>query len=42
MPIQKGGVKGLRYPVAFRTGAGSVQHTFAGFAIYVGLRPTLN
>jgi GTP cyclohydrolase I len=36
-PIQKVGIKGLRYPVAFRTAAGDVQHTVAEFAMYVGL-----
>jgi len=36
-PIQKVGIKGLRYPVALRTSAGEVQHTIAEFAMYVGL-----
>jgi GTP cyclohydrolase I len=36
-PIQKVGIKGLRYPVALRTAAGDVQHTIAEFAMYVGL-----
>ena len=36
-PIQKVGIKGLRYPVALRTAAGDVQHTVAEFAMYVGL-----
>jgi len=36
-PIQKVGVKGLRYPVAVRARDGSVQHTVAEFSMYVGL-----
>jgi GTP cyclohydrolase I len=36
-PIQKVGVKGLRYPVALRTATGDVQHTVAEFAMSVGL-----
>jgi GTP cyclohydrolase I len=36
-PIQKVGIKGLRYPVALRTAAGDVQHTVAEFAMSVGL-----
>ena len=36
-PIQKVGIKGLRYPVALRTATGEVQHTVAEFAMYVGL-----
>jgi len=36
-PIQKVGVKGLRYPVAIRARDGTVQHTVAEFAMYVGL-----
>jgi len=37
MPIQKVGVKGLRYPVALRTNDGDAQHTVAEFSMYVGL-----
>ena len=37
LPIQKVGVKGLRYPIALRTAAGNVQHTVAEFAMAVGL-----
>jgi GTP cyclohydrolase IB len=37
LPIQKVGVKGLRYPIALRTASGDVQHTVAEFAMYVGL-----
>ena len=37
MPIQKVGVKGLRYPVALRARDGSVQPSIAEFAMYVGL-----
>jgi GTP cyclohydrolase IB len=36
MPIQKVGVKGLKYPVALRTPDG-IQHTVAEFSMYVGL-----
>jgi GTP cyclohydrolase I len=36
-PIQKVGIKGLRYPVALRTATGDVQHTVAEFAMTVGL-----
>jgi GTP cyclohydrolase I len=36
-PIQKVGVKGLRYPVTLRARNESVQHTIAEFAMYVGL-----
>jgi GTP cyclohydrolase I len=36
-PIQKVGIKGLRYPVALRTVTGDVQHTVAEFAMSVGL-----
>ena len=36
-PIQKVGIKGLRYPIALRTATGDVQHTVAEFAMYVGL-----
>jgi GTP cyclohydrolase I len=36
-PIQKVGIKGLRYPVALRTATGDVQHTIAEFAMTVGL-----
>ena len=36
-PIQKVGIKGLRYPVALRTATGSVQHTVAEFTMSVGL-----
>jgi GTP cyclohydrolase FolE2 len=37
MPIQKVGVKGLRYPIDLRGAAGDVQQTIAEFAMYVGL-----
>ena len=37
MPIQKVGVKGLRYPLSLRTASGDVQHTVAEFAMHVGL-----
>jgi GTP cyclohydrolase IB len=36
LPIQKVGVKGLKYPVALRTPDG-IQHTVAEFSMYVGL-----
>jgi GTP cyclohydrolase IB len=36
-PIQKVGVKGLRYPIALRTATGEVQHTVAEFTMTVGL-----
>jgi GTP cyclohydrolase IB len=36
-PIQRVGVKGLRYPVALRTATGDVRHTVAEFAMSVGL-----
>jgi len=36
-PIQKVGIKGLRYPVALRTANDDVQHTVAEFAMSVGL-----
>jgi GTP cyclohydrolase I len=36
-PIQKVGIKGLRYPVALRMATGDVQHTVAEFAMTVGL-----
>jgi GTP cyclohydrolase I len=37
LPIERVGVKGLRYPVALRTADGEVQHTIAEFGMYVGL-----
>ena len=37
MPIQKVGIKGLRYPIALRTASGGVQHTVAEFTMSVGL-----
>jgi len=37
LPIQKVGVKGLRYPIRLLTHGGEVQHTVAEFAMYVGL-----
>jgi GTP cyclohydrolase I len=37
LPIQKVGVKGLRYPVALRAADGTTVHTVAEFAMYVGL-----
>jgi GTP cyclohydrolase I len=37
LPIQKVGIKGLRYPLALKTAAGEVQHTVAEFALTVGL-----
>ncbi|HEV3241070.1 MAG TPA: GTP cyclohydrolase FolE2 [Casimicrobiaceae bacterium] len=37
LPIERVGVKGLRYPVALRTADGSVQNTIAEFGMYVGL-----
>ncbi len=37
LPIQKVGVKGLRYPIQLRTADGGVQHSVAEFAMYVGL-----
>ena len=37
MPIQKVGVKGLRYPVALAASDGGAQHTVAEFSMYVGL-----
>ena len=37
MPIQKVGIKGLRYPVTLRASDGAVQPSVADFAMYVGL-----
>ncbi|MEP7329101.1 MAG: GTP cyclohydrolase, FolE2/MptA family [Betaproteobacteria bacterium] len=37
LPIQKVGVKGLRYPLTLRIASGDAQHTVADFAMYVGL-----
>ena len=37
LPIQKVGIKGLRYPIRLRAAGGDVQHTVAEFAMYVGL-----
>ena len=37
LPIERVGVKGLRYPVAIRGADGEVQHTIAEFGMYVGL-----
>jgi len=37
LPIQKVGIKSLRYPVALRTASGGVQHTVAEFTMSVGL-----
>ncbi len=37
LPIQKVGVRGLRYPVALRDRDGGVQHTVAEFEMTVGL-----
>src|SRR5205823_1555857 len=37
LPIERVGVKGLRYPVAIRQADGEVQHTVAEFGMYVGL-----
>jgi len=37
LPIERVGVKGLRYPVAIRQADGEVQHTIAEFGMYVGL-----
>src|SRR5437660_6332136 len=37
LPIQRVGVKGLRYPVALRATEGAVQNTIAEFGMYVGL-----
>jgi GTP cyclohydrolase IB len=37
MPIQKVGIKGLRYPIALRTASGGAQHTVAEFTMSVGL-----
>ena len=32
LPIQKVGIKSLRYPIALRTASGNVQHTVAEFS----------
>ena len=37
LPIERVGVKGLRYPLALREADGSVQHTIAEVGMYVGL-----
>jgi GTP cyclohydrolase IB len=37
LPIERVGVKGLRYPVALHTAEGDVQNTIAEFGMYVGL-----
>src|SRR5213076_2149718 len=37
LPIERVGVKGLRYPVALRAAEGAVQNTIAEFGMYVGL-----
>ena len=37
LPIQRVGIKGLRYPVALKDRSGAVQHTIAEFAMDVGL-----
>ena len=37
LPIQRVGIKSLRYPMQFVTSAGEVQGTVATFAMYVGL-----
>ena len=37
LPIERVGVKGLRYPVALCTADGAVQNTIAEFGMYVGL-----
>ncbi|HEX8009447.1 MAG TPA: GTP cyclohydrolase FolE2 [Casimicrobiaceae bacterium] len=37
LPIERVGVKGLRYPVALRAAKGEVQHTIAELGMYVGL-----
>ena len=37
LPIERVGVKGLRYPLAFRVPDGTVQHTIAEVGMYVGL-----
>jgi len=37
LPIERVGVKGLRYPVALRAADGTVQNTIAEFGMYVGL-----
>ena len=37
LPIQKVGIKSLRYPIALSTASGGVQHTVAEFAMSVGL-----
>jgi GTP cyclohydrolase IB len=37
LPIERVGIKRLRYPVALKDGAGAVQHTVAEFSMDVGL-----
>jgi GTP cyclohydrolase IB len=37
LAIQRVGVKGLRYPIAIKSGGEFVQHTVAVFSMYVGL-----
>src|SRR6266700_1098499 len=37
LPIERVGVKGLRYPLALRAGDGSVQHSIGEVGMYVGL-----
>ncbi|HTS23354.1 MAG TPA: GTP cyclohydrolase FolE2 [Casimicrobiaceae bacterium] len=37
LPIERVGVKGLRYPLALRAADGGVQHTIAELGMYVGL-----
>jgi GTP cyclohydrolase I len=37
LPIERVGVKGLRYPFSLAAGDGSVQHTIAEVGMYVGL-----
>jgi GTP cyclohydrolase IB len=37
LPIERVGVRGLRYPLELRSASGEVQHTIAEFGMYVGL-----
>jgi GTP cyclohydrolase I len=37
LPIQRVGIKGLRYPLALAAADGTIRHTIAEFAMYVGL-----
>ena len=37
LPIERVGVKGLRYPLAIRAADGVVRHTIAEVGMYVGL-----